>query len=397
MAHTPDVRANRRFLSSRSMITRTRLPLGAAAIVLTLAAGAATAPANAATPRPANLRQVVETLTGPDGAPGALAQVHDRHGRVTATGGVADIRTNAPVNPRSRFRIGSLTKPFVATTVLQLAGEGRVELDAPVERYLPGVVRGADNDGRQITVRQLLQHTSGLPDVLDHLSPLEVLKDPLRHWDARELVDIALPHPREFAPGKGWGYSSTNYLLAGMIIESVTGHPYGDEIRRRVIRPLGLHDTFVPQDAPGIPGPHPRGYVRPQSDLVDITRLNPSVAGAAGGMISSAADLDRFLAALLRGRLLKPAQLREMLDARPTGRTSGSEYGLGLEWVPVANSSTCKDGFWGHDGDMLGFSVRAGATTQGRQATVMVNLNPGGGPALDEAMKAALPDALCTP
>ncbi|MGI5204482.1 serine hydrolase domain-containing protein [Spirillospora sp. CA-108201] len=213
-----------------------------------------------------------------------------------------------------------------------------------MERYLPGAVRGADNDGRQIM---------------------------------------------------GWGCSSTNYLLAGMIIESVTGHPYGDEIRRRVIRPLGLHDTFVPQDAPGIPGPHPRGYVRPQSDLVDITRLNPSVAG--GGMISSAADLDRFLAALLQGRLLKPAQLREMLDARPTGRTSGSKYGLGLQWVPVANSSTCKDGFWGHDGDMPGFSVRAGATTHGRQATVMVNLNPGGGPALDEAMKAALPSALCTP
>ena len=395
MAHTLDVRPKRRSLSSRCMITRSLIPRGAAAVVLALAVGASATPANAATPRPTNLRQVVESLSGPDGAPGALAQVHDRHGRLTATSGVADIRTNTPVDPRSRFRIGSLTKPFVATVVLQLVGEGRVELDAPVERYLPGVVRGADNDGRQITVRQLLQHTSGLPDVLDYMSPLEVLKDPLRHWEARELVDIALPHQREFEPGKGWGYSNTNYLLAGMIIESATGHPYGEEIRRRVIRPLGLHDTFVPTDAPGIPGPHPRGYVRPQSDLVDITRLNPTVAGAGGGMISSASDLNRFMAAVLRGRLLKPAQLREMLTTRPTGRTSGSEYGLGLEWIPVKNSSTCKDGFWSHDGDMLGFSARTGATTHGRQATVMVNLNPGGGPALDEAMKAALPDALC--
>lgn len=395
MAHTLDVRSYSRFLSSRCMLTRNLLPRSAVAVVLALAVGASTTPANASTPGPADLRRVVESLSGPDGAPGALVRVHDRHGSLTATGGVADIRTNTPVDPRSRFRIGSLTKPFVATVVLQLVGEGRIELDAPVERYLPGVVRGADNDGRQITVRQLLQHTSGLPDVLDYLSPLDVLKDPLRHWEARELVDIALPHPREFEPGKGWGYSNTNYLLAGMIIESVTGRPWGEEIRERVIRPLGLHDTFAPTDAPGIPGPHPRGYVRPQSDLVDVTRLNPTVGGAAGGMISSAADLNRFLAAVLRGRLLEPAQLREMLTTRPTGRTSGSEYGLGLEWIPVENSSTCKDGFWSHDGDMLGFSVRTGATTRGRQATVMVNLNPGGGPALDEAMKAALPDALC--
>lgn len=395
MAHMLDVRSKHRFVSSRPMNPRNMLPRGAAAVLLALAVGVSATPAHASAPGHAGLRQVVDSLTGPDGAPGALAQVHDRQGRLTATGGVADVRTNTPVDPRSRFRIGSLTKPFVATVVLQLSAEGRLDLDAPVERYLPGVVRGADNDGRQITVRQLLQHTSGLPDVLDYMSPLEVLEDPLRHWEARELVDIALPHPREFEPGKGWGYSNTNYLLAGMIIESTTGRPYGEEIRRRVIRPLGLHDTFVPADAPGIPGPHPRGYVRPQAALVDITRLNPTVGGAAGGMISSASDLNRFLAAVLQGRLLKPAQLREMLTARPTGRTSGSEYGLGLEWTPVENSSICKDGFWGHDGDMLGFSVRAGATTHGRQATVMVNLNPGGGPALDSAMRAALPDALC--
>ncbi|CND87955.1 serine-type D-Ala-D-Ala carboxypeptidase [Mycobacterium tuberculosis] len=335
---------------------------------------------------------VAERLTGPDGAPGALVEIDDRGHRTVATAGVADVRTGRPVNPRSRFRIGSLTKPFTATVVLQLAGEGRVDLDAPVERYLPGVVRGADNDGREITVRQLLQHTSGLPDVLDYLNPLSILSDPFRHWDARELVDIALPHPREFTPGKGWGYSNTNYLLAGMIIESVTGHPYGREIRRRVIRPLHLHRTFVPRDASGIPGPNPRGYVRPGSELVDITRFNPSVAGAAGGMISSASDLNRFFGALLHGRLLKPAQLREMLHTVPTGRSSGAEYGLGLEWLPPTED---RCGFWAHDGDILGFSVRTGATADGRRATVMVNLNPGGGPALDAAMKDALPAALC--
>jgi D-alanyl-D-alanine carboxypeptidase len=373
------------------MITRNMMVLSAAAAALAVAAS--TTPANAA--GHTELRESVERLTGPDGAPGALAQVNDRNRRLVITSGVSDIRTNAPVNPRSRFRIGSLTKPFTATTVLQLVGEGRIELDAPVERYLPGVVRGADNDGREITVRQLLQHTSGLPDVLKHLSPLDILKDPLRHWEARELVDIALAHPRNFTPGEKFGYSNTNYLLAGMIIESVTGHPYDQEIHQRIIAPLKLQNTFTPTDAPGIPGPHPQGYVRPESELVNITRLNPTVGGAAGGMISSASDLNRFMAALLRGRLLKPAQLREMMNARPTGRTSGSKYGLGLEWLPVKDSPTCKNGFWGHNGDMLGFSVRSGAIKNRKQATVMVNLNPGGGPALDDAMKKVLPTALC--
>ncbi|TDD71514.1 serine hydrolase domain-containing protein [Actinomadura rubrisoli] len=375
------------------MITRNMVLGGAATVALALTVTATAGPAKA--DGHTGLRQAVERLTEPDGAPGALAEVNDRNGRLVITSGVADIRTGAPVNPRSRFRIGSLTKPFVATVALQLVGEGRIKLDAPVERYLPGVVRGADNDGREITVRQLLQQTSGLPDVLKFLPPQEILKDPLRHWETRDLVNIALQHPRNFTPGEKWGYSNTNYLLAGMIIESVTGHPYGREIRRRVIHPLGLHDTFVPNDAPAIPAPHPRGYVRPESDLVDITRLNPTVGGAAGGMISSASNVNRFLAALLRGRLLKPAQLREMLDARPTGRASESKYGLGLQWLPVKDSPTCSDGYWGHDGDMLGFSTRAGTTMDGRQATVMVNLKPGGGPALDDAMSKILPIALC--
>ncbi|MEO3829947.1 serine hydrolase domain-containing protein [Actinomadura sp. B10D3] len=371
-----------------------------AAAALAVAVTASTVMAETSAPAEASghskLRQAVHRLTGPDGAPGALARVDtDRDHELVITSGVSDIETNAPVDPRSHFRIGSLTKPFTATTVLQLVGEGRIDLDAPVERYLPGVVRGADNDGREITVRQLLQHRSGLPDVLKYMPPLDVLEDPLRHWEARELVDIALPHPREFRPGEKFGYSNTNYLLAGMIIERVTGKTYGEEIRRRIIDPLELDDTEVPTDVPDLPLPHTEGYVRPGDDLVNITRLNPTVGGAAGGMVSSASDINRFLSVLLHGRLLKPAQLHEMMDALPTGRTSGSKYGLGLEWFPVKGSAACKKGFWGHNGDMLGFSVRAGAIKHRKQATVMVNLNPGGGPTLDEAMEKVLPTALC--
>ncbi|MCL8009669.1 serine hydrolase [Streptomyces sp. AS02] len=351
----------------------------------------ATAPAGA--PDHARLRALLHRLTTVDGGPGALVEVRDRTGGVVLTSGVADVRSGAPVRRDSRFRIGSMTKPFVATVMLQLVGERRVALDAPVERYLPGVVRGNGNDGRVITVRQLLQHTSGLPDVLDHLSPEEILKDPLAHRDARDLVDIALAHPPTFEPGTGWRYSNTGYLLAGMIIEKVTGHTYAEEIRRRVIKPLGLRETYVPGDDPAIPGPHPRGYARPGEDapLMDITAINPSVAGASGEMISSGTDLNRFLDALVRGRLLRPAQLREMTRTRPTGNPDGRAYGLGLE----SRQLPCGGLYWGHTGDIPGYETAGGATVDGRQAAVMVNLGPGGSDAQSDDMKAAVRTALC--
>ncbi|WP_031525256.1 serine hydrolase domain-containing protein [Streptomyces sp. NRRL F-5123] len=390
------------------MITHRRALGGALALAVAAGIVAGTLPANAAAAAPAGrtaaaqsgraagdaeLRAILQRLTTVDGGPGALVEVRDRRGRSVLTSGVADVRTQAPMRGDSTFRIGSMTKPFVATVVLQLVGEHRVVLDAPVERYLPGVVRGPGGDGRVITVRQLLQHTSGLPDYLDFLDPLSILSDPLAHHDTRDLVDLALAQPPAFpAPGGGWDYSNTNYLLAGMIIEKVTGHPYGEEIRRRIIAPLGLTATSVPDDASAIPGPHPRGYVRPGADapLLDATAINPSVAGASGAMISSAGDLDRFLAALLGGRLLRPAQLAEMTAVRATG-DAGRAYGLGLE----RRTLPCGGTYWGHGGDIFGYETAGGATADGRQATVMVNVDPGGTDAQDDDMRAAVETALC--
>ncbi|MGW4274388.1 serine hydrolase domain-containing protein [Streptomyces seoulensis] len=360
---------------------------------------AATATAQSARPADdAQLRALLHRLTTADGAPGALVATRDRRGGTVLTSGVADVDSQAPVRGDSRFRIGSMTKPFVATVVLQLVGERRVDLDAPVERYLPGVVRGHGNDGRVITVRMLLQHTGGLPDYLDYLDPRDILKDPLAHHDTRDLVDLALAHPPTFEkpgaqPGSEWNYSNTDYLLAGMLIEKVTGHPYGEEIRRRVIEPLGLHDTSVPGDATSIPGPHPRGYVRPGADapLMDVTAFNPSVAGASGEMISSGADLNRFLDALVRGKLLHPAQLKAMMNTRPTGGADGRAYGLGLESRPLP----CGGLYWGHGGDIFGYRTAGGATADGRQATVMTNVDPGGTDAQDDDMEAAVRTGLC--
>ncbi|WP_327334260.1 serine hydrolase domain-containing protein [Streptomyces anulatus] len=355
----------------------------------------APAPSNAAassSSSDARLRELLHRLTAVDGAPGAFAEMRDRRGSTVLTDGVADVKRRTPLDPDSRFRIGSMTKTFTATAMLQLVGERRVHLDAPVERYLPGVVRGHGNDGRRITVRQLLQHTGGLPDFLDHFDPRDIVMDPLAHRDPLDLVNIALAHPPEFAPGAGWSYSNTGYLLVGMIIERVTGNTYGEEIERRVIEPLGLSETSVPGDDPTIPGPHPRGYVRPGDDapLLDITEVNPSVGGAAGGMISSGSDVNRFLGALLGGELLHPAQLGEMMRTRPTGGSDGRRYGLGLESKPLPRGGR----YWGHTGDFLGYETAAGATVDGRQATVMVNLGPGSSDAQSDDIQAAVETAL---
>ncbi|MFG3252388.1 serine hydrolase domain-containing protein [Streptomyces sp. NPDC048172] len=378
----------------------------AAAAALTVSAAAPANPAHAAgTPAAAtdtatdttsydDTRRILRRLTTTDGAPGALAEVDVRHrGRTAMTSGVADVTTRAPMAPASRFRVGSMTKTFTATVVLQLVGEHRIALDVPVERYLPGVIRGNGNDGRDITVRQLLQQTSGLPDFLEHLTPQRVIENPFTHYEPEDLVGLALDHPRQFEPGTEWKYSNTNYIVAGMLIEKVTGNPYGTEIERRVIQPLGLHDTSVPGDDPRIPGTHPRGYVKPpgSSGLLDRTAYNPTVGGSAGGMISSGRDINRFYGALLDGRLLRPAELRAMKTTRPTGNPNGRAYGLGLESLPLP----CGGLFWGHTGDSLGFQTAAGATRDGRRVTAMANLDPGGTEAQDDDMDALVTTALC--
>lgn len=348
-------------------------------------------PADASTAR---LKELMRKLTTTDGAPGALLEVRDRRGRKTLTSGVADVTSRAHMRGDVSFRIGSMTKPFVSTVVLQLVAEHRIALDAPVERYLPGVIRGNGNDGRKISVRELLQHTSGLPDVVKYLDMAEVVRHPLTHYDADEQLKIALAHGSLFEPGKSWSYSNTNYLVAAMIIKRVTGRGYDEEIRRRIIKPLGLRQTRVPADSPVIPGPHPRGYVQldPNAPLTDITALNPSVASSSGGMISSTADLNTFLGALVRGRLLPPAELRQMMRTRSTGGSDGRAYGLGLESRPLP----CGGVYWRHGGDILGFKVIGGTTASGsRQATVMVNLDPGGPSVQKEDMQAAVETALC--
>ncbi|MFE7129264.1 serine hydrolase domain-containing protein [Streptomyces sp. NPDC057638] len=341
--------------------------LSAAALTGGIAPTAQAAPASAPTTgtapaaidpaaRLAGLRAVVDNGT----ATWSTARIVE-DGRTVWKGaaGVSNRRNGAPVDPNGRFRIGSVTKMFTATVVLQLVGEGRLGLDDPVASHLPGVVPGGDH----ITVRQLLNHTSGLYNYTD----LPAFNPPVAEWvstgrwrthTAAGIVADAVKHPPYFAPGRGWMYSNTNYLLAGMVIEKVTGRTWNSEVERRIAGPLGLRNTFMPRTSPFLGGVHARNYTKLPSGPVDITLLNPSEAGAGGAGVSTTADLARFHSALFTGKLLRPAELAEMKRTVSTGPdaapgTPRVGYGLGIQRIDWLDGLGCGE-VWGHTGGIYG-------------------------------------------
>lgn len=338
-----------------------------AAGVATAFAGARPAPAAAGAPaRPDQLRDALDRIVA-TGASAALAEVRGPAGTWRAASGTAALGGGRPAAAHGRFRIASITKTFVATVVLQLAAEERLRLDEPIGRWLPG--------GGSITARHLLRHTSGVYDVAEKLRQLfptneDLIRERLRAFTARELVAMAAAEPPLFAPGTGWSYSNTNYLLLGLVIERVTGRPYAAEVSRRVLRPLRLAQTELPGTDPRLRGPHAHGYLPVLRDgavaQVDVTEWNPSWAGASGEIISTTEEVNRFYRALLGGRLLPPAQLEQML-AHPAGP---DEYGLGIRRVTLPSGTT----LWGHTGGFPGYETWAYSTEDGgRQLTLSVN------------------------
>ncbi|MGA4839020.1 serine hydrolase domain-containing protein [Streptomyces sp. G45] len=368
----------------------------AAAALMTLGALAPSATASPDPVQPDPVQQGLNALVSPDSVPGALASVTDRDGRTRAyTAGVGNLATGAKVPRDGQVRIGSNTKAFTATVVLQLVGEHKLRLDATVHDYLPGVLRGDGGiDGRKITLRHLLQHRSGLPDYTKYLD------DDIRPYEPRELLDRALKHTAHFKPGeKGkWEYTNTNYLVLGLIVEKVTRHTIAQEIDRRVIKRAGLRHTYFP--APGdatLRERHPEGYYQsaPDAPLVNATEWDPSWAWAAGQLVSTNSDLNRFYSALLGGRLLKGPQLKQM---QRTVRAKypfpkGARYGLGLVKTPLS----CGGVSWGHGGSMTGYETRGGVVLKHgepfRSVNVAVTTQPG--QAVKDGMDRVVDRALC--
>lgn len=328
------------------------------------------------------VQRVLDRAVSEGGAPGILAEVKNGPTRWFGSSGVADTATGRKLKPSDRYRIGSTTKTFTATVLLQLVGEGRLSLDDTVEKWLPGEVLGNGHDGSAITVRQLLNHTSGIFNYTNDSEILARLVGPgfLDHrFDSvrpGDLVKTAMRHAPDFPPGTSWAYSNTNFILAGMIAEKASGRSLATEVTRRIIVPLGLSSTYLPGQRTSISGPHGRGYSKlmvadPGAPVHDVTEMSATWAGAAGDMISTSGDINRFYSALLSGRLLRPAEQKAMFTAVPTVNwIPDTGYGLGM----ITQKLSCGVRVWGHGGTIHGsLSWSMGLRDGSKFASININ------------------------
>ncbi|MFF3341502.1 serine hydrolase domain-containing protein [Streptomyces flavidovirens] len=313
---------------------------------------------------------------------GAYSSVRDGSEQWRGATGLADVDTERRMRPELEHRIGSITKTFTAVAVLQQVHKGRIELDAPIGRYLPELVPG--ETGREVTVRMLLNHTSGIgdyvlpafPGVVEN--PEKVLEENrFRRLDPEHLARLGLAAPPVAERGKH-SYSNTNYILAGLLLGKVTGQDPETYITRNVIRKAGLRHTYFPR-SPYISGPHAKmyesmyGYIDPARDF---SAYDMSWAGTAGAMVSTMRDLNDFYRQLLGGKLLSPAELRAMKTTVPAhdpepGQEVVMRYGLGLFTMRMPSGGW----YWGHNGAVFGAGTWALSTEDGhRQVALGYNL-----------------------
>jgi D-alanyl-D-alanine carboxypeptidase len=344
-------------------------------LVAIVTAVALAVPAAQAVAAPPALDSAVQQLVT-DGVPGAMALSRQGNHTSYATAGVANLATHEPIRTVDHYRIGSDTKSFVATVVLQLEAQGKLRLDDTVERWLPGVVP----NGSAITLRMLLNHTSGLADYTDEAFYRRILTDPLHDYTPRQLVALGTAQPPVCAPGACWSYANTNYILLGLVIDAAEHLPpsaerYGPpaEVAARILAPLGMRDTSFPVSDPRIPAPYTHGYsigLPPEyglPDVFDSTRSNPSWAWTAGAVISTLDDTARFYRALFAGRLLPPAQQRELLTTVPV--QDGLDYGLGIFRL----TTPCGDALGHNGGTPPHLNIALVSPDGSREAVLMVN------------------------
>ncbi|MFG3348399.1 serine hydrolase domain-containing protein [Streptomyces sp. NPDC048018] len=352
----------------------------ATALVLGIAAGPAVLPAGAAPAAPAaaapaaapfaGLEAAVAGLPSKD-ATAALVRVGGSEGAWRGSAGVHDLRSGRPADPGARFRAGSVTKVFTAAVVLQLAAEGRIDLDRSARAYLPELIPAAYEG---VTVRQLLNHTHGIPAA-------NLAGETVEEWyarrfvtyDPRELVRSATSQPREFAPGERQHYLNIGYTIAGLIVERVTGDTYEHQVTARVLRPLGLRDTYLPGTSPRIEGRHNHGYQWMRLEdgttgLRDVSVWSATDGWAAGDLISTTADLERFTRALFAGRVVRGPLLEEMFTLpRVADVTTGepAAYAVGLSMKKLGGREV-----WGKTGGRWGYNTAIASTRHGERTLV---------------------------
>ncbi|HEX6470058.1 MAG TPA: serine hydrolase domain-containing protein, partial [Streptosporangiaceae bacterium] len=363
---------------------RTGLIVTAVLVAMTGLAVAPDRPADAAATPAAQLDRLARKLVDA-GAPGVIVRVDAGRGRPVEIAEQAPwTRPDHVLEPDDEFRMGSNTKTMMATLVLELVAEGRIALTDPVDKWLPGLVPG----GEAITLRMLLDHTSGLFDYTEDAALLpSILGKDRRRWTSAELLAVGVRHDPLFAPGTRFFYSNTDYAAVGAVLERVTGAGLAELVRDRIARPLHLRHTYYAVDS-AWRGPHAHGYEPDAAHMppevpaefrdvagvhhdghVDVSGNDPEWAGAAGAVVSSAPDWARFYSALLSGRLLPAAQLAQLRTTVPQdpARPDGPGYGLGIQ----TGATPCGT-IWGHDGGLPGYlSANATDRTGGRTATIL--------------------------
>lgn len=291
--------------------------------------------------------KVLADYGGKTSVPGAIVGVwYPGKGNWVKGVGVSDIVTEAPINVESNVRIGSNTKTFVVTVLLQLADEGKVDFDDTLDKFDIGV---KIPNARKITLKQLCNMTSGLYEVYEAMEKKKLINNPLTVWDAKEQIEIAVARKPYFAPGKSWHYTNTGYLMLGLIIEKITGNKLEDEIQNRIIKPLKLENTTMPETDPGMPCPYLHGYQPDDSGgWKDATvTYNPSLAWAAGSIISNLSDMKKWVKDYVTGTTNSKETQKERMECVETGKDN-VKFGLGI---------VCTGGWYGYTGGLDGYNT----------------------------------------
>ncbi|MFI6439534.1 serine hydrolase domain-containing protein [Streptomyces sp. NPDC050759] len=340
-------------------LRRRSILAGALAVPLTAGLPTSSATAHSAcAPDGKALRAALAGLPDAD-ATAALVRVGGTGGTWRGSSGVHDLESGRPADPDARFRAGSTTKVVTAAAVLRLVAEGRIDLNTPVQRYLPGILSA---QFRPVTVRHLLNHTSGIP-AGDGLGTTfeEVYAHRFDTLTPQRVAASAGAKQPEFCPGRQQHYLNINYTFLGLLIERVTGRSYATEAARLVLAPAGMRDTYFPGTDPRILGPHNRGYQAVRradgtTEFVDVTEWNQADRFAAGDMISTIADLERLLTGLFRGRIVERPQLKEVFSV-PSGITGASYSAGGLQRFESGGKV-----YWVKSGGRYGYNSAIAAT-----------------------------------
>ncbi|MCM3806251.1 beta-lactamase family protein [Streptomyces sp. DR7-3] len=330
---------------------------GATALSCALLTGVTLNTAQADDETPSSILQAGAEKGVSDGYPGVIGLIRNGDSTEYVHAGVGNISTKTDADPKAKFRIASNTKTFTATVLLQLEGEGKLSLDDSVAKWLPDAVNANGYDGSKITIRELLNHTSSLPDYAADAQLSGAYynnNDPDKAWAPQQLVNIALrQHAPQSAPGEKFGYANTNYVLAGMVIKAVTGNEPRDEIQKRIIEPLNLNDTKFATDS-SISGNYLHGYSYSfLFGMRDVTTSNVQIFSTAGAIVSTLDDMATFQRALMTGKLLAPEQLKELKTTVPESSDGSTDItaGLGIGRVKLS----CGKVAWGHTGAVLGY------------------------------------------